>query len=94
MAAEPLNPLQKATWLVECVAKTKGAEHLKLSSRKVNLWQYVGADIVLFVAVLVVLGSKLTVQVFRTVFTIAELSHKYLVKTTINTQNVGEKKRQ
>ena len=91
MAAEALNPLQKATWLVECVAKTKGAEHLKLSSRKVNLLQYVGADIALFVAVLAVLGSKFTVQVFRA---IALLGRKCSVKTTVNTKNMREKKRQ
>ena len=56
LAAEPLSPLQKATWLVEYVAKTKGAEHLKLPSRKLNLLQYVGADILSFVAIVLALG--------------------------------------
>ena len=39
MATERGDPLQDAVWLLELVSETKGAEHLKLQSRKLNIFQ-------------------------------------------------------
>ena len=87
LAAEPLSPLQKATWLVEYVAKTKGAEHLKLPSRNLNLLQYVGADILSFVAIALALGIWAVLKAVRRV--------SHLVNCwSNNVQQLKEKKRQ
>ena len=39
MALERNTPLENAVWLAEYVAETKGAEHLKLATRKMTLIQ-------------------------------------------------------
>ena len=52
MEMERLSPLEKAVWLVEYISRTKGAEHLKISSRHLNLAQYLLLDQALFVAVM------------------------------------------
>ena len=39
MALERNTPLENAVWLAEYVANTKGAEHLKLSTRKMTIIQ-------------------------------------------------------
>ena len=39
MATERGDPLQDAVWLLELVSETKGAEHLKLQSRRLNIFQ-------------------------------------------------------
>ena len=88
LAAEPLSPLQKATWLVEYVAKTKGAEHLKLPSRKLNLLQYVGADILLFVGIVLALGIWAILKAVR------RASHFTNKRTPSDVQQLREKKRQ
>lgn len=50
MKHHPLDPLQHAQWLVEHVAATGGAEHLKFSARHLNFWQFFGLDVAAFVA--------------------------------------------
>lgn len=40
--------MEDAIWLLEFISKTRGAEHLKLSSRNLNLIQYLSIDILLF----------------------------------------------
>ena len=45
MATERGDPLQDAVWLLELVSETKGAEHLKLQSRKLNIFQYLSLDV-------------------------------------------------
>ena len=54
MEMERHCPLEKAVWLVEYISRTKGAEHLKISSRHLNLMQYLLLDQALFVAVIFV----------------------------------------
>ena len=39
MAMERGDPLRDAIWLLELVSETKGAEHLKLQSRRLNIVQ-------------------------------------------------------
>ena len=50
------SPLEDAVWLVEYVSRTRGAEHLKISSRRLNLMQYLLLDVALFVAVSIFLA--------------------------------------
>lgn len=45
----PLDPLRHAQWLVEHVAATGGAEHLKFAGRYLNFFQFFGLDVVAFV---------------------------------------------
>ena len=52
MAMERHSPLERAVWLVEYVSRTKGADHLKIASRHLNLAQYLLLDLALFVAVI------------------------------------------
>ena len=52
METERYPPLEKAVWLVEYVSRTKGAEHLKMPSRRLNLVQYLLLDQALFVALI------------------------------------------
>ena len=40
--------MDDAIWLLEFISRTNGAEHLKLSSRNLNLIQYLSIDILLF----------------------------------------------
>ena len=98
LAAEPLSPLQKATWLVEYVAKTRGAEHLKLPSRKLNLLQFVGADILSFVTIFSALGILAVIRTVRKVSSFVHYLHGYVSSknksTSSNVQQVQEKKRQ
>ena len=52
MEMERHSPLERAVWLVEYISRTKGAEHLKISSRHLNLMQYLLLDQALFVALM------------------------------------------
>eukprot|EP00095_Tigriopus_kingsejongensis_P007274 maker-scaffold144_size312663-snap-gene-2.33 protein:Tk07274 transcript:maker-scaffold144_size312663-snap-gene-2.33-mRNA-1 annotation:"udp-glucuronosyltransferase 2b31-like isoform 1" len=54
------HPMEDAVWLMEYLSKTQGAEHLKLSSRHLNLIQYFSFDVVLFWLLLIWIGWKLT----------------------------------
>lgn len=59
------HPMEDAIWLLEFVSKTKGAEHLKLSSRHLNLIQYFCLDIILLWLILVVALWKCFVHLWR-----------------------------
>merc|ERR1712117_233311 len=52
------RPMDDAVWLVEYVARTKGAEHLKVNSRHLGMLAYYSVD------VLAILGSTLVVFLF------------------------------
>jgi len=52
------RPMDDAVWLVEYVARTRGAEHLKVNSRHLGLLAYYSVD------VLVILGSSLAALIF------------------------------
>jgi len=45
-------PMEDALWLLKHVAETKGAEHLKLASRKLSLFQYYCLDCLLCLVVI------------------------------------------
>lgn len=52
------SPMENAVWLLEYVAATGGAEHLKLSSRHLNMLQYFSLDVVTFLALAAGVLSK------------------------------------
>jgi hypothetical protein len=52
MRAQRHHPMDDAIWLLEHVTKTKGAQYLKLSSARLNLFEYYGLDVVLAAAAL------------------------------------------
>ena len=41
--------MEDAIWLLEYVSKTKGAHHLKLSTRNLNIIQYFNIDVIIFI---------------------------------------------
>lgn len=47
------DPMTRAVWLVEHVADTQGAPHLKFAARHLNFFQFFGLDVMAFVVVLV-----------------------------------------
>ncbi|KAF2350890.1 UDP-glucuronosyl/UDP-glucosyltransferase [Trinorchestia longiramus] len=49
------SPLSRAVWLVEHTITTRGAEHLKMSSRHLSLLQYLGIDVIVFFLCLIAL---------------------------------------
>ncbi|XP_053635368.1 UDP-glucuronosyltransferase 2A3-like [Cherax quadricarinatus] len=44
----PVEPMDEALWLVEHVANTRGAPHLKFSARHLNFCQFFGLDVFAF----------------------------------------------
>ena len=38
------SPMDDAVWLIEFLARNEGAEHLKISSRNLNLFEYYSLD--------------------------------------------------
>ena len=44
------NPLERAIELIDLVTKTRGADHLKVASRHLNLIQYFCLDVIAFFA--------------------------------------------
>ena len=52
MEMERHSPLEKGVWLIIYVSRTKGAEHLKISSQHLDLVQYLLLDQALFVALI------------------------------------------
>jgi hypothetical protein len=52
MRAQRHHPMDDAIWLLEHVTKTKGAQYLKLSSARLNIFEYYGLDVVLAAAAL------------------------------------------
>ena len=51
LAMERHRPLDNAVWLLEHVSRTKGAEHLKMASRNLNLLQYFCIDVIVSLVV-------------------------------------------
>ncbi|KZC13493.1 PREDICTED: UDP-glucuronosyltransferase 2C1 [Dufourea novaeangliae] len=51
----PISPTKLATWWVEHVAKYKGAEHLKSSTRYMGVIHYYSIDVVIFYAIMLLL---------------------------------------
>ena len=56
-------PLDDAAWLMEFVATTRGAEHLKVASRHLSLIQLCNLDVLLFAIIVAILVLKLVVKV-------------------------------
>lgn len=78
------DPMTRALWLVEHVADTQGAPHLKFAARHLNFFQFFGLDVLAFVVVLVFLLRRL-LRVFR--FVGARLSSTSL---TLRTQKLKQ----
>jgi len=51
------RPMDDAVWLVEYVARTKGAEHLKVNSRHLGMLAYYSVDVLAILATLLVLTT-------------------------------------
>lgn len=49
------DPLERALWLIDYVIKTDGAEHMKLSSRHLNMAQYLCLDVFIFLIIVIIL---------------------------------------
>ena len=52
------HPMDDAIWLLEFIAKTGGAEHLRPSSRNLGLVEYLSLDVVAFLLVATWLAGK------------------------------------
>jgi tellurite resistance protein TehA-like permease len=52
------KPMENAIWWLEYLSSTKGAEHLKLSSRHLNFFQYYSLDCLVFMVVTIGLCLK------------------------------------
>ena len=59
------QPMENAVWWLEYLSETKGAEHLKLSSRNLNFFQYHSLDFLFIVIFLVYLFVKLIIFLLR-----------------------------
>ena len=57
------SPLDDAAWLMEFVASTGGAEHLKLASRHLSLLHLYNLDVLLLGITIAILAVKLSVKV-------------------------------
>jgi glucuronosyltransferase len=55
MRDQPIKPLDKAIFWVEHVLKYKGAAHLKNSSNKLYLYQYLLLDVIVFIFTIIFL---------------------------------------
>ena len=53
------KPMENAIWWLEYLSGTKGAEHLKLSSRHLNFIQYFSLDFLFIVFMLLSVSLKL-----------------------------------
>ena len=58
------HPLDDAAWLMEFVANTRGANHLKLASRNLGLFQQCSLDVALFAIIVAIVASKLALKLF------------------------------
>ena len=68
--------MDDAVWLLEFISRTKGAEHLKLSSRNLNLIQYLSIDILLFLYLIL----QTVIVLFKQLFTRSVQKQKQLIK--------------
>ena len=59
LALERLDPMDNAVWLLEYVAETRGAEHLKPASRHLYTVQYLSLDVIGFMALVSYVATKL-----------------------------------
>ena len=57
--------MEDAVWLLEYISATKGADHLRLSSRHLNFFQYHSLDVILFLTIAVTLILSVVIKLFR-----------------------------
>ena len=81
------SPIDDAAWLMEYVATTQGADHLKIASRHLSLIQLCNLDVLLFAIIVAVLTSKLSVR-------LALLFRRRLLQSKEITEGKKLKKRQ
>ena len=56
------KPMQNTIWWLEYLSATKGAEHLKLSSRHLNFIQYYSLDFIVLCLIMLLFIFKLIVK--------------------------------
>ncbi|XP_050724390.1 UDP-glucuronosyltransferase 2A3-like isoform X3 [Eriocheir sinensis] len=82
----PLDPLRHAQWLVEHVAATGGAQHLKFASRHLNFVQFFGLDVAAFAVAAALALWYLLLPVLRhlitTLLSVARFRSKTKIKMT------------
>jgi glucuronosyltransferase len=64
------TPLENAIWLMEYISRTKGAEHLKLASRKLSNVQNLSLDLIAFLIVAAFAAYKTAVYVSKRISSI------------------------
>ncbi|CAG7838360.1 unnamed protein product [Allacma fusca] len=62
------SPLERATELLEYIMRHHGAEHLKLSSRHLNFFQYFCIDTILFLLLLIATVSYIQFRIWKQIF--------------------------
>ena len=73
------KPMENAIWWLEYLSGTKGAEHLKLSSRHLNFIQYFSLDFLFIVFMLLFVSLKLVADLHWLDCDILELETYYNV---------------
>ncbi len=58
------RPMDNAIWWLEYLSSTKGADHLKLSSRYLNFFQYHSLDCVFVMLFILVVAIKIVREMF------------------------------
>ena len=58
------DPLDKSIWLLEHIMETNGADHLKLDSRHLNIFQYLCLDVLLVLVCVIILFILLLDEMF------------------------------
>ena len=65
MKSDTQRPMEKAIELLEYLVKTEGAEHLKIASRKHNIFRLYSVDVVCFCAVIFGLSYFFLIKTIR-----------------------------
>ena len=56
MKAESQKPMDKTISMLEYLVKTDGAEHLKIGSRKLNIFYFYSMDVLIFYCFILILS--------------------------------------
>ena len=65
MKSDTQRPMKKAIELLEYLVKTEGAEHLKIASRKHNIFRLYSVDVVCFCVMVFVFSYFFLMQSIR-----------------------------
>ena len=60
------HPMEQAIWWLEYLSATKGANHLKLSSRHLNVFQYFSLDFIILIFIVFHISFRLSKIIYDT----------------------------